>query len=569
MLLALAEALQSRDAYSGAHSLRVAALAGTVGERLGWDEARLTRLRVGALLHDIGKLAIPKRILRKPGPLTSTELERIRLHPVAGARLVSALAPDHLVGELGRPGVAAEVGGADPLRDRLQARLPDRATDLLGALVRVGEERRAGKDHRHRVRHVLPEERRRGAVRRLGHHGARDEVLVEGDEERLRAGDRAEQRQDEVGEDVAVAVQRRDDERRAGRGDEEGEGGVDELRLVGDLRMPRGGGVHLLLQHPLVRRADRVLRPAEDLRAGALREAERVLGDGVADPPLDPLRPQRHLVVALALAPLLRAVRVADGHAHDRDRRVHAAERDDPRDAPPGADDHLAADLLAAVAVRLLNLTWFRVGSERYARESNTYGVTTLAKRHVTVRGNRVMFRFVAKHRVQVRTGLVDTEIAGTLKELVALPGGRRLFRYQLEEELHNLTNRKLNEYIQRYMGEEFTAKDFRTWGGTLEAAIAFGELGGPPEGAAAQKQAVAAVMRRVGGRLGNTPAVTRASYVSPAVVEQYLDGRTIEDFRPRHLRIVGARDIGLDVEEQALLSLLCSWRIRRTRVAA
>ena len=72
--------------------------------------------------------------------------------------------------------------------------------------------------------------------------------------------------------------------------------------------------------------------------------------------------------------------------------------------------------------------------------------------------------------------------------------------------------------------------------------------------------------MRRVAERLGNTPAVARSSYVSPAVVEQYLDGRTIEDFRPRHLRVVGARDIALDPEEQALLSLLRSWRIRRAR---
>src|SRR5919205_364130 len=95
MFMALAEALQARDAFSGAHSLRVATLASTVGERLGWGEARLTRLRVGALLHDVGKLAIPKRILRKPGPLTSDELERVRFHPVAGARLVKALAPAH------------------------------------------------------------------------------------------------------------------------------------------------------------------------------------------------------------------------------------------------------------------------------------------------------------------------------------------------------------------------------------------------------------------------------------------------------------------------------------------
>jgi DNA topoisomerase-1 len=75
--------------------------------------------------------------------------------------------------------------------------------------------------------------------------------------------------------------------------------------------------------------------------------------------------------------------------------------------------------------------------------------------------------------------------------------------------------------------------------------------------------------MRTVGEQLGNTPAVARSSYVSPAVVEQYLDGRTIDDFRLRHLRVVGARDTALDVEERALLSLLRSWRIRRTRVAA
>jgi DNA topoisomerase I len=229
----------------------------------------------------------------------------------------------------------------------------------------------------------------------------------------------------------------------------------------------------------------------------------------------------------------------------------------------------LHSDRVSAVAVRLINMTWFRVGSERYARESNTYGVTTLSKRHVSVRGRGIAFRFAAKHGVKVRTALVDTEIAGVIRELLQVPGGRRLFRYEVDGELHNLTSRKLNEYIQRHMGEEFTAKDFRTWGGTLEAAIAFAELGEPPDSAAQQKRAVAAVMRRVGERLGNTPVVTRASYVSPAVVEQYLDGRTIDDFRPRHLRVVGARDIGLDPEEQALVSLLRSWRIRRSRAAA
>ena len=108
---------------------------------------------------------------------------------------------------------------------------------------------------------------------------------------------------------------------------------VDQLRLVRDVGMALGRRVHLLLQHPLVGRADRVLRPAEDLRARALGLPERELGDRAADPPLDPLGAERDLVVALALAPLLRAVGVADRHADDRDRRVDAAERDDARES--------------------------------------------------------------------------------------------------------------------------------------------------------------------------------------------------------------------------------------------
>src|SRR2546423_14347331 len=196
--------------------------------------------------------------------------------------------------------------------------------------------------------------------------------------------------------------------------------------------------------------------------------------------------------------------------------------------------DPLDQDRVSAVAVRLINLTWVRVGSERYVRESNTYGVTTLTKRHVSVRGKRVSLRFRTKHGVKVRTALVDLEIAAAVKDLLGVRGGRQPFRYGCEGELYNLTGRKLNEYIRRCMGEEFTAKDFRTWGGTLEAAIAFAELGDPPDTAMGQKRAVASVMRRVAERLGNTPAVTRASYVDPALVEHDHHRRTIHDFRPR-----------------------------------
>jgi DNA topoisomerase-1 len=222
---------------------------------------------------------------------------------------------------------------------------------------------------------------------------------------------------------------------------------------------------------------------------------------------------------------------------------------------------------VCAIAVRLINLAWFRVGGDRYAKSSRTYGVTTLTKDHVEVRGKGVTFRFQAKHGVQVRTALVDAELADAIAELKRAPG-RRLFRFEADGALCNLTDRRLNEYIKEFMGAEFSGKDFRTWGGTLLAAIAFAERG-PVEGKGEQKRAVAVVMRQVAEKLGNTPAVTRSSYVSPAVVEQYLDGRTIEDFRPRHLRIVTARHIGLDLEEQATLSLLRSYRIRQARQAA
>src|ERR671932_290890 len=90
MLAALAQALEERDAYSGGHSLRVTALAETIAERLGWDTTRLLRLRIGALLHDVGKLALPERVLRKTGPLNEDELAQIRAHPVAGVRLADA-----------------------------------------------------------------------------------------------------------------------------------------------------------------------------------------------------------------------------------------------------------------------------------------------------------------------------------------------------------------------------------------------------------------------------------------------------------------------------------------------
>ncbi|MBA3717011.1 MAG: DNA topoisomerase IB [Actinobacteria bacterium] len=228
----------------------------------------------------------------------------------------------------------------------------------------------------------------------------------------------------------------------------------------------------------------------------------------------------------------------------------------------------LEPERICAFAVRMINLGWFRVGSERYVRTSKTYGITTLTKRHAKVRGSRVTLSFLGKGSAHVRVAVVDADLAVAMKELLTLGGGSRLFRYRRNGDLSALTAARLNDYIGTYLGEEFTAKDFRTWGGTLLAAIGLAERG-PRESATENRRVVAAVVRRVAEQLGNTPAVARASYISPAVIEQYMDGRTIEDFRPRHLRVVGARDLGLNPEEQSVVSLLRSWRIRRARAAA
>jgi DNA topoisomerase-1 len=204
-----------------------------------------------------------------------------------------------------------------------------------------------------------------------------------------------------------------------------------------------------------------------------------------------------------------------------------------------------------AVAVGLVNKAWFRVGSDRHARRSRTYGVTTLRKRHVAVTGDEITFRFHAKNRKLVRRTLRSAPLARGVDELLALPNGSRLFRYEREGELADLTAQTLNSYLAEHLGNGFTAKDFRTWGGTLLAAAEL-ERRPPPASAADAKRNLAGVMRRVGEELGNTPAVARASYVSPVVVDAYLEGETLADHRGN-----GDGQSRLSADERALVGLL------------
>ncbi len=255
--------------------------------------------------------------------------------------------------------MTAEIGSADTVGRRLEDGLVDRARAAFASRVpRLGcvvEDGGPAEQHRHRVRDVLAEERRRGAVRRLGHRDRRLVSLVEGEQHALGAGDRPEHGHDEVREAVPVAVERGHDQRMlAGPGDQARVGGVDQHRPVGDVGVLGGGGVHLLLEHSLVDRADGPLRPAVDGAAHLARLAERVLRHRVTGRTGDLLGTEGLLFACAlrAFPPLLCAVGVVDRHPDDRDRVVRPADRRDAGDAAAGADDDLAVDLLAEEAVR-------------------------------------------------------------------------------------------------------------------------------------------------------------------------------------------------------------------------
>jgi DNA topoisomerase-1 len=123
--------------------------------------------------------------------------------------------------------------------------------------------------------------------------------------------------------------------------------------------------------------------------------------------------------------------------------------------------EELDRERVSAIALRVIELGWFRVGSERYVRDG-TFGVTTLLRRHIDVRGRRIRLSFPAKHGIRVRSELVDADLAAAMERLLACKGPR-VFKYEWEGRVYNLTNRRLNEYVKIYLGDEFSAKDFRT----------------------------------------------------------------------------------------------------------
>jgi DNA topoisomerase-1 len=210
-----------------------------------------------------------------------------------------------------------------------------------------------------------------------------------------------------------------------------------------------------------------------------------------------------------------------------------------------------------AVIVRLINDLYFRIGSEKSVKRYRTYGVTTLRNRHLEIkRGGRLSFNFVGKHHIRHRVLHVDEELAMLITDIKKI-GGAKLFEYyDAEGRVRAIRPRDVNDYIKAATGPEFSAKDFRTWGGTLLAAIELAEIGKAEDEKEARRNLVRAV-ERVAERLGNTPTVCRGCYIHPKVLESYLQGVTLQEFRRKVERSIRRIEPEYQPEEMALLKML------------
>ena len=216
----------------------------------------------------------------------------------------------------------------------------------------------------------------------------------------------------------------------------------------------------------------------------------------------------------------------------------------------------LGKEKVLACVVKLIDEAYFRVGNDRYAKENHSYGITTLRSKHATITSTKVTFDFVGKSGKEHVKTIKDSTLARIIKQLDELPG-HELFRYKDEQgSMHDIHPADVNAYIKANMGEEFTAKDFRTWGGTLLATSALLQEDLEKESSTtARKKLVTATVKRVAKRLGNTPAIARSSYIDPRVIVAYEDGKSLSKVKKAMTTMRPKKY--LSVDEQCVLKLL------------
>jgi DNA topoisomerase I len=206
----------------------------------------------------------------------------------------------------------------------------------------------------------------------------------------------------------------------------------------------------------------------------------------------------------------------------------------------------LDRDRMLAAIVRLIDQGFFRVGNEKSARSEMTYGLTTIRGKHVKVRGSVLLFDYIGKWRKAHKRAVEDAEVAKIVR---ALKGRNH------DELFAQIRDRQVNEYIQSAIGETFTAKDFRTWAGTLLCSIGLAIEGQAPS-KTERKRKIKRAVQATADQLGNTVAVCRKSYVCPRILDEYMDGKPFELLRKGHGGKPVVR-VGLSMEERALLKFL------------
>jgi DNA topoisomerase-1 len=215
----------------------------------------------------------------------------------------------------------------------------------------------------------------------------------------------------------------------------------------------------------------------------------------------------------------------------------------------------LSCEKVLAAVVRLLEVSLIRVGNEEYARANRSFGLTTLREHQVDVDGPVIHFHFRGKGGIEHAIDIRDRRLARIVQRCADLPG-EMLFQYVGEDGLsHPIESADVNEHIRKLASADFSAKDFRTWGGTVLAARALCELE-PASSRTALTRSIAGAIRRVARRLGNTPAICRKCYVHPAVIEAYSEGRLAEALA-RAAPSAAPDPCGLTSEEKAVLALL------------
>jgi DNA topoisomerase I len=216
----------------------------------------------------------------------------------------------------------------------------------------------------------------------------------------------------------------------------------------------------------------------------------------------------------------------------------------------------LPREKVLATVVQLLESTSIRIGNEEYARENKSFGLTTMKDRHVEVKGAKLRFRFRGKSGREHEIDVTDRRTAKIISKLQDLPG-QDLFQYVDDGgEIHDITSQDVNEYLRAITGEDFSAKDFRTWAGTVLTAIALNAQ----EKFETQKQAksnINTAIRAVAKILGNTPAICRKCYVHPAVLENYVDQKSIDGLKAMTEEALEQEDVDLRSSEAAVLKFL------------